>query len=143
MEIKFLGRKIEPVCNKVIVFSEKGRKYEAKNPDEKPVLKIHVDGDLITTGERCDFALDVTKEEKLYLVELKGCDKAHAFEQLLATMDYMNDKGLSRVFFPRIVVSKDSAPKIKSTAEKRMEKLVNSHKCEKCIVSTRFYSKSI
>lgn len=24
MEIKFLGRKIEPVCNKVIVFSEKG-----------------------------------------------------------------------------------------------------------------------
>lgn len=59
MEIKFLGRKIEPVCNKVIVFS------------------------------------------------------------------------------------KDSAPKIKSTAEKRMEKLVNSHKCEKCIVSTRFYSESI
>ena len=109
MEIKFLGRKIEPVCNKVIVFSEKDRKYEAK----------------------------------LYLVELKGCDKAHAFEQLLATMDYMSGKDLKRIYFPRIVVSKDSAPKIKSTAEKRMEKLVNSHKCEKCIVSTRFYSESI
>jgi len=58
-------------------------------------------------------------------------------------MENMSGKDLKRIYFPRIVVSKDSAPKIKSTAEKRMEKLVNSHKCEKCIVSTRFYSESI
>lgn len=30
MEIEFLGRKKKPVCDKVIVFSENGRKYEAK-----------------------------------------------------------------------------------------------------------------
>lgn len=81
--------------------------------------------------------------KKIYLVELKGCDKAHAFEQLLATMDYMEGKGLERIYFPRIVVSKDAAPKIKSAAEKRMERLVNTHKCEKCVVSTRSYSESI
>lgn len=63
MEIEFLGRKKKPVCDKVIVFSENGRKYEAKNPNEKSVLKIHVDGDLITSGERCDFALDVIDEK--------------------------------------------------------------------------------
>lgn len=56
MEIEFLGRKKKPVCDKVIVFSENGRK---------------------------------------------------------------------------------------SAAEKRMERLVNTHKCEKCVVSTRFYSESI
>ena len=33
MEIEFLGRKKKPVCDKVIVFSENGRKYEAKNPN--------------------------------------------------------------------------------------------------------------
>lgn len=143
MEIEFLGRKKKPVCDKVIVFSENSRKYEAKNLNEKSVLKIHVDGDLITSGERCDFALDVIDEKNLYLVELKGCDKAHAFEQLLATMDYMKGKGLERIYFPRIVVSKDAAPNIKSAAEKRMERLVNTHKCGKCVVSTRFYSESI
>ena len=50
MEIEFLGCKKKPVCDKAIVFSENGRKYEAKNPNEKSVLKIHVDGDLITSG---------------------------------------------------------------------------------------------
>ena len=58
-------------------------------------------------------------------------------------MDYMKGKGLERIYFPRIVVSKDAAPNIKSAAEKRMERLVNTHKCEKCVVSTRFYSESI
>ena len=76
-------------------------------------------------------------------MELKGSDKAHAFEQLLATMDYMKDKGLERIYFPRIIVSKDAAPNIKSRAEKQMERLVNTHKCEKYVVKTRFYSESI
>lgn len=141
--MKFLNRDYEPTCNKLIPLTEQGRKYEAVNPQEKPVLKIHVDGDLITTGERCDFALDVTDENKLYLVELKGCDKAHAYEQLLATMKFLNDNGLKRAFYPRIIVSKDSAPKIKSTAQKKLEKLVSCHKCEECIVKTRFFSETI
>ena len=34
MEIEFLGCKKKPVCDKAIVFSENGRKYEAKNPNE-------------------------------------------------------------------------------------------------------------
>ncbi|WP_440557017.1 hypothetical protein [Treponema succinifaciens] len=106
-------------------------------------LKFMLTGDLITSGERCDFALDVIDEKNLYLVELKGCDKAHAFEQLLATMDYMKGKGLERIYFPRIIVSKDAAPNIKSRAEKQMERLVNTHKCEKYVVKTRFYSESI
>ena len=137
--MKFLGRDFEPVFDKKIVFSENGEKYEAVNPNAKPVLKIHVDGDLITSGERCDFALYVPEEKKLYLIELKGCDKAHAFEQILATINSLNGSGFVGMYFPRIIVAKDSAPNIKSAAQKRLEKLVKSHKCEVCVVKARFF----
>lgn len=142
-EVELFGNKYAAVSDKRIVFAENGRKYEAVNLAEKQVVKIHVDGDLIKEGERCDFALDVPSDKKLYLIELKGTDKTHAYEQLLATIEFMSGKMAEVAYFPRIVVSKDSSPKIKSAAEKRMEKFEKSRKCEKCVVSTRFYSETI
>ena len=47
---------------------------------------------------------------------------------------------LHHIFLKVIVFSENGR---KSAAEKRMERLVNTHKCEKCVVSTRFYSESI
>lgn len=143
MEIDFLERKYESICDKKIVCSENERKYEAINNSQKNILKIHVDGDLVTDGERCDYALNVLNEKKIYLIELKGTDKAHGYEQLLSTMKFFKDNHISCTFFPRIVVSKDSAPKIKSASEKRMDIMVRKGECEKCIVKARILSEEI
>lgn len=86
---------------------------------------------MITIGERCDYALYVLCDKKIYLIELKGSDKAHAYEQLISTIDFLTKHKVEAKFLPRIVLAKDSAPKIKSSAEKRMDLLVKKKRCEK------------
>ena len=145
MTINFVGKDFESTKNKKIPCEENGRKYTAINDAEKDILKIHVDGDLITSAaeKRCDYALNVWGENKLYLIELKGCDKAHAFEQILATIVFFNSKTTGCCYYPRIILSKDSAPNIQSTAEKQIAKMVKQGKCMQYIKKTRCFEESI
>lgn len=119
MKTNFLGKQFISINEKLIVCSEKGRKYIAINKGEKDIIKIHVDSELITSGERCDYALNICNEKKLYLIELKGTEKDHAYAQIIATYEKFKDKCKEYEFYPRIVISKDSYPRIKGTNEKR------------------------
>ena len=119
MKTNFLGKQFISINEKLIVCSEKGRKYIAINKGGKDIIKIHVDSELITSGERCDYALNICNEKKLYLIELKGTEKDHAYAQIIATYEKFKDKCKEYEFYPRIVISKDSYPRIKGTNEKR------------------------
>ena len=119
MKTNFFGKQFISINEKLIVCSEKGRKYIAINKGEKDIIKIHVDNELITSGERCDYALNICSEKKVYLIELKGTEKDHAYAQIIATYEKFKDKCKEYEFYPRIVISKDSYPHIKGTNEKR------------------------
>lgn len=133
---KFLDKIYDVLNDKSIVCKENGRRYEAENSSQKRVLKIHVDGELIKDGLRCDYALNIFDEKKLYLIELKGCEKAHAFEQILETLRFFQERCSDYTYYPRIVLSKNTSPNLKSPAEKRILALIKQGKCEKEIVKT-------
>lgn len=101
MKIKFIDKEYEINNDRKIVFSEKGKKYETLNSTQQKILKIHVDGDLICYGQRCDYAIDVLNDKKLYLIELKGADKSHAYEQILASIEFMKKKRCKFAIFTK------------------------------------------
>ncbi len=81
----------QEVTHKRILFEENKRKFIGYNPDEKTVIRSIIDGCLITTGIRCDFLL-VEKEKHLgCFIELKGSDIDHALEQLMATINQIDN----------------------------------------------------
>jgi hypothetical protein len=77
--------------HKRISLEENKRKFIGFNPDEKAVIKVRIDGCLITTGIKCDFLL-IEKEKHLScFIELKGSDIEHALDQLQATIQQVDN----------------------------------------------------
>lgn len=74
-----------PVKSPRIVLSERKCSITFLNPSRQAVRKIHIDGCVITRGERCDYLL-VTTDSTEHYVELKGRDVGHAIEQIRATI---------------------------------------------------------
>lgn len=66
------------------VVEENKRSARFRNPDTAAVLVIHVDGGLITSGERADYIVAHPKIVDV-IVELKGSDVTKAIRQLRAT----------------------------------------------------------
>lgn len=125
------GNAIEQEGNiKIVVCKEKGRKYVLNNISEKYIRKIHVDGNLIKTGVRCDYAVDIFDGESVYLIELKGSDKEHAFEQLLATLDFFQKNYETKKYFCRAVLSRTRSPNLIGKNEKLLIKAVKEKRCE-------------
>lgn len=114
---------------KTVVCEEKGRRFILHNDAEKHIFKIHVDGGLIKDGCRCDYAVDVSFGESVYLIELKGKDKEHAFEQLLKTLEYFSENFDTKNYHCRVVLSKNKVPNIKGKFEKLMLKAQKEKKC--------------
>jgi hypothetical protein len=80
----------QEVTHRRILFEENKRKFIGYNPDEKPVIRVVIDGCLMTTGIRCDFLL-VEKEKHLgCFIELKGSDIDHALDQLQTTINQID-----------------------------------------------------
>jgi len=80
--------------NKIITAEEHKRKLTLNNPNQKTITKIQVDGCLkITSGKRCDFMFEIDQPTThvIYL-ELKGCDVAKAYEQLISTLYLFKEK---------------------------------------------------
>jgi hypothetical protein len=80
--------------NKLITASENNRKLTIKNPSEKSVRKIKVDGCLIVdSSKRCDYIFEIIdnvasdKIGSVIYLELKGRHIEDAYEQLVATID--------------------------------------------------------
>ena len=74
----------EIVTDRIIVVKEEGKEFKIFNPKLSKIEKIHVDGELITQGPRCDWAF-LLDPRGGYLVELKGTDLRHALIQLETT----------------------------------------------------------
>jgi len=84
--------------NKLITASEHNRKLTIKNPSEKSVRKIKVDGCLIVdSSKRCDYMFEIIDDPaankicSVIYVELKGRHIQEAYEQLVATIDRFID----------------------------------------------------
>jgi hypothetical protein len=67
-----------------IVVKENRRTARFHNSDNQAILVIHVDGGLITLGERADYIVAHTKVIDV-IVELKGSDVPKAIRQIRAT----------------------------------------------------------
>ena len=128
---------------KIVSCQEKGRKFILNNKSEKYIQKIRVDGKLITVGPRCDFAVDVSKGEVIFLVELKGSDKEHAFEQLLSTLDFFSKNFDTKKYYCRVVLSKNKSPNLQGKFEKLLLKAVKENKCINYDTSCVVYNKDV
>ena len=111
-----------------IVCEENKRTYIANNTQRKVVCKVQV-GKLICEGARCDWAVAVVSEEgtgkaleELFLVELKGSDINHAFEQIVGTIDVLHTNYSVTKWFARVVCAKVSTPQLNSIHYKKLER---------------------
>ncbi len=109
---------------KKIIFSENQRSYECINDSDENVIMFHIDGGLFPKSEssvRCDYGFEIDSEEnRTCLVELKGHNLKHAFEQLYQTLIYFEENYPAKNFFCRIVSSGNKKPNIESIEEKRL-----------------------
>ncbi|MGF7109392.1 hypothetical protein [Treponema pedis] len=111
-----------------MIVKENGKEFKIDNPNCKKLEKIRVDGCLITSNIRCDYAVLVDRDFKnlnnVYLIELKGSDVKHGYKQLLETYNFFNSNYQFNKMHLRLVFTKDSKPSLKSPAEKEISKLV-------------------
>ncbi len=107
-----------PVC----VCEENGRKYILNNKSNLLLKKIKVDGVLIKSGERCDYAVDAESKD-IFLIELKGSDKTHACKQIITTFNYFINYFTAGKWHARIILSKNRVPMLISNNEKRLIQL--------------------
>jgi hypothetical protein len=77
--------------DEIIVCEEKRRKFIGKNNNRKPILKVEVDGCLITKGTRCDWLLVDIDGNIAHFIELKGNDLKKAFLQLEKTIQRISN----------------------------------------------------
>lgn len=127
-----------PVC----VCEENGRKYILNNKSDLCLTKIKVDGGLIKTGERCDYAVDADSKE-IFLIELKGSDKSHACKQIFTSFNYFLSNFTAEKWHARIILSKNRAPKLISNEEKRLNQLVKQRKDLDYIIRNVVYEETI
>lgn len=75
--------------NRYVNVSENKRKFCLVNQNELEIIKVVVDGCLITgSGKRCDYLFDFPTLNLIYYVELKGRDIESAVKQLKATLSF-------------------------------------------------------
>jgi len=75
----------------IVSVSENRKTFKIKNNSLVVINKVEVDGCYITSGSRCDYLFEIIDDnriEKVFYVELKGSDIAHAIEQLKSTIAY-------------------------------------------------------
>lgn len=111
------------VCSSVIC-KENGRCFSLINNSKYFIQKIRVDGKLIKNGNKCDYAIDVSKQEnteKIFLIELKGSDLSHACKQIHETYNFFKTKYKSNQYIFRIIVSKFKKPELNSIEYKKLK----------------------
>jgi len=94
--------------------------YRLKNPDERLICKVKIDGCYITDGERCDYLIIDCDELDARFVELKGSDFFKAIDQINATIEQMSGE-IQRCekVSARIVLSKVNVPDLRNNAKVR------------------------
>lgn len=92
----------------IIVSKEKSKIHRALNNDRNTVYQYKIDGDVIRTTDakkKCDYLVENEDKKTIYLIELKGTDLPHAFEQIEATIQFFASKFRENGYtiYPRIV----------------------------------------
>ena len=82
---------------------------------------------MITSGTRCDFAVDDNSTD-VYLIELKGKDLRKACIQLKNSYQYFKKNFSYKTIHCRVVLSKISSPAVASCELKEMLKMVKEEK---------------
>ena len=109
---------------KKLVFAENGRTYSGLNPCAKEILGFKVDKGLINDeNQRCDYSL-IVQNDVCFLIELKGCDVAHAAEQIMFTQNNFESNYGIKKFVARIVCSKAKTAELNTNAFKRMDRFM-------------------
>ena len=95
---------------KLIVSRDKGNSqvHRAHNKGGKPVTQYKIDGEVITEGNRCDYALFTEEEgnKQAFLIELKGSDLTMAAMQIEATEKVLKNALMGYSMNYRIVANK-------------------------------------
>ncbi|HEY9701420.1 MAG TPA: hypothetical protein V6C58_03185 [Allocoleopsis sp.] len=128
--------------NKIVVVEENQRKFIINNAQGKTIRKVLVDGCLIDDHrQRCDYLFEIDDPCTLAIyVELKGKDIEKAFNQLIATLDYLSQKHKNCHKECYIIASK--VPKAGPQVQVLKTKLAKSHKVQ-LFVFTGEYKKNI
>jgi hypothetical protein len=109
-------------CRRIAAFAENGRKYHAENPEERKVVRCHIDGCAIRDGERCDYALYVPDMDAVCFIELKGKDLKKAIQQISSTLTQLGGSTGSCIVHARIVLSRVSRPDVNSSYEIQLQR---------------------
>lgn len=108
----------------IISLQVNGRKYVAQNPNGKLVHEYH---DLDTRPyfqykyPCVDYLLYIEEDQRTYLIELKGSDIEHAYEQVLSTFKVLRTKTQvsANKTKGRIVLSRVSGPDLRTGSVKK------------------------
>ncbi len=107
------------VSDKKIVLSENKSKITFFNPQKKEYEKVHVDGEAITEGRRCDYLLTKYDSSPFgeYFVELKGSDVSHGITQLEETIRQLGIRTDEQIEKLAFVVASSVSPKIRTNIQ--------------------------
>jgi len=92
-----------------VLCEENGKLYVAENPEDCEVHKYHIDGNILTTGKKCDYLVTVITDnfKNAFFVELKQIyregDISHAMEQLYETAVRLYEELREFTFYFRLV----------------------------------------
>lgn len=109
----------------IVSISENKSTYRLSNYQKLEIECFHVDGCLITEGEKCDYLLIVAERNRNVLIELKGKDVLKAISQIKTTFQRLN-RSLNGIFYGRIVTTATYAPAMDSNEAKRLKILLKS-----------------
>ncbi len=102
---------------KHLVVEENNKKYRLENPKGNLLASFHVDGGMIRSKKimKCDHLLLDFNSRKSILVELKGTDLKHAFEQIENTlMRFASVLSRYKVYARIVTSSRTNVPNIKA-----------------------------
>ena len=108
---------------KQIVSRDKGNPqyHKANNVSNSEVTHYQIDGEVIKTGDRCDYLLMNETSKTAYLIELKGSDLVKAASQLEATENALRSQLVEYQLQYRIVANKCKTQEIHSSAYRKYQ----------------------
>lgn len=135
--------------DKIIPVKENSRRFQIKNNTSKTVNIIHVDGCLIgivSPEKRCDYVFEVLETDSsrasiVLYVELKGRCIQHAYEQIVATLNYLKSKH-SNINDKRAFIVASRVPRGGAKVQNLKLRLAKSHKIQ-LTVKTQFVEVTI
>lgn len=119
---------------KKVTTAEKGKRYVLQVSDSKESVVYQIDGQIITTGSKCDKMVLVKKDSSNWaqiFVELKGVDVHHAIEQLESTLQ--NEKlkhSTNKEKRARVVAASFPSNRGDTTMEKDKIRFLKAYKCD-------------